>query len=444
VLSRCREHGIKISHEKLEVGTSMKFAGYIISADGVRPNPETLSAVANFPAPTNTTELRGFLGLVNQLGIFIPDIAHMSALMRMLLKKGVAYTWLECHESEFQKVKAVLTSPMVVQPFDPSLSTELLTDASRLYGIGFALVQYDVGGRLRLISCGSRSVTKCQQNYATIELECMAIKWAVEKCDYYLRGISAFTVVTDHKPLLGVFNKPLHELANDRLHRFREKLVNYTFTLKWTAGKEHLIADALSRAPVFPGEEDTDAEQARVSVCRKVSVDPALAPLLEAAADPAYQAMVAVFRAGTDPAMCPATRAMANIWAEISVLDFAQECTLLLYQGCRIVVPASARPNILKQLHASHSGIGKTYQLARQLYYWPGMKQAVADLVQGCDTCLAMLPSLCRRSPFKKALSRKARCPIWASISLRATARTGYLWWTVIPVSRSATSCGQR
>jgi hypothetical protein len=62
VLLRCRAHGIKISHEKLEVGTSMKFAGYIISADGVRPNPEKLSAVANFPAPTNTTELRGFLG----------------------------------------------------------------------------------------------------------------------------------------------------------------------------------------------------------------------------------------------------------------------------------------------------------------------------------------------------------------------------------------------
>jgi hypothetical protein len=57
-------------------------------------------------------------------------------------------------------------------------------------------------------------------------LECLAIKWAVEKCDYYLRGIDAFTVVTDHKPLLGVFNKPLHELANDRLHRFSEKLVN--------------------------------------------------------------------------------------------------------------------------------------------------------------------------------------------------------------------------
>jgi phospholipid-translocating ATPase len=205
VLLRCREHGIKISYEKLEVGTSMKFAGFIISGAGVRPNSEKLSAVADFPTPTNTTELRGFLGLVNQLGIFIPDIAHMSALMRTLLKKGVAYTWLECHAAEFEKIKAVLTSPMVVQPFDPALETELLTDASRLYGIGFALIQHDYSGRLRLISCGSRSVTKCQQNYATIEQECMAIKWGIEKCEYYLKGIPSFTVVTDHKPLIGIF-----------------------------------------------------------------------------------------------------------------------------------------------------------------------------------------------------------------------------------------------
>jgi hypothetical protein len=47
----------------------------------------------------------------------------------------------------------------------------------------------------------------------------MAIKWGVETCDYYLKGIQEFTVVPDHNPLLGIFNKPLHELGNDRLHR---------------------------------------------------------------------------------------------------------------------------------------------------------------------------------------------------------------------------------
>ena len=53
-----------------------------------------------------------------------------------------------------------------------------------------------------------------QQRYATIELECLAIKWAVNKCDFYLRGLTAFTVLTDHRSLLGIFRKQLHKLEN--------------------------------------------------------------------------------------------------------------------------------------------------------------------------------------------------------------------------------------
>ena len=100
-------------------------------------------------------------------------------------------------------------------------------------------------------NCGSCSLTSCQKNYATIELECLAIMWAVSKCSFYLKDMPNFQVITDHKPLLGVFNKPLLELENVRLQRLCEKLIGYNFDLCWSAGKEHLIADALSRAPVF-------------------------------------------------------------------------------------------------------------------------------------------------------------------------------------------------
>lgn len=93
-----------------------------------------------------------------------------------------------------------------------------------------------------------------------------------------------------------MFHKPLHELSNDRLHRFREKFIDYNFELKWTAGKEHQIADALSRAPVFSGEEDSDLERSRVSVCRKLVADPALAPLFEAATDAEYRARLELGR----------------------------------------------------------------------------------------------------------------------------------------------------
>ena len=135
----------------------------------------------------------------------------------------------------------------------------MLTDASRLYGLGFALIQksQDVNN-ISLIQCGSCLLSKTQQRYSTIELECLAIKWAVNKCDFYLRGLPAFIVLTDHRPFVGIFRKQLHELDNARLMRMREKLTNFSFEVKWVEGKTHMIADALSRAPVFQPEEEED------------------------------------------------------------------------------------------------------------------------------------------------------------------------------------------
>ena len=113
---------------------------------------------------------------------------------------------------ELDRLREVLTSELLVKPFDPELPVELLTDAARLYGLGFALIQREASGRPRLIMCGSCGLTSTQKRYATIELECLAIQWAIKKCDYYLRGLPHFTVITDHRPLVGIFSKHLHEV----------------------------------------------------------------------------------------------------------------------------------------------------------------------------------------------------------------------------------------
>ena len=104
-------------------------------------------------------------------------------------------------------------------------------------------------GHPRIIQCGSRSLTPAEKNYATIELECLAVTWAIHKCSYFLKGIQAFEVVTDHQPLLGTFSKHLPAIENLWLVRLREKILDYSFTISWTSGKSNIIADALSRAP---------------------------------------------------------------------------------------------------------------------------------------------------------------------------------------------------
>ena len=133
--------------------------------------------------------------------------------------------------------------------------TFLLTDASRLHGLGFALMQRKDNQHF-LIQCGSCLLTPTQQRYATIKLECMAIQWAIKKCEFYLRGLPTFNVLTDHRPLVGIFRKQLTMLENNRLMTMREKIIEFTFEVSWVKGKTHYIANALSRAPVFGPEEE--------------------------------------------------------------------------------------------------------------------------------------------------------------------------------------------
>jgi hypothetical protein len=79
------------------------------------------------------------------------------------------------------------------------VKTELLTDASRLKGLGYALIQREPDGTPRLIQCNSKSLTLAQRGYAVIEIEGLAIQYAVDDCRFYLLG-NKFTVITDHKP----------------------------------------------------------------------------------------------------------------------------------------------------------------------------------------------------------------------------------------------------
>ena len=112
------------------------------------------------------------------------------------------------HPREFEKVKDLLTSEMVFTYFDPTLHVAVLTDASRLHGLDYTLGHY-INSRFKLVSCGSKSLTPTQQRYAAIKLECLEVYFAIEKCSFYLKGGTHFTVATDYKPLEGIFAKDL-------------------------------------------------------------------------------------------------------------------------------------------------------------------------------------------------------------------------------------------
>ena len=97
----------------------------------------------------------------------------------------------------------------------------------------------------KIVPSGSTSLTPTQQKYSTIELECLAIKWAIQKCPFYLRGLPLFSIFTNHCPLEAFFQEDIFDLASPRLQRMREKVAMYSFIVTWVLGKTHLIADGL-------------------------------------------------------------------------------------------------------------------------------------------------------------------------------------------------------
>ncbi|ROT75492.1 hypothetical protein C7M84_005962 [Penaeus vannamei] len=252
MLSRCRAHGITLNKDKFMVAaTNVSFCGYNISPEGIAADPEKVAAIRDYPTPSNITDLRSFMGLVNQLADFSPEIAATAQPLRPLMSPKRSFTWTPDHDQAFGKVKAALLSPPVLAPFNPKLPVTLQTDASRLYGLGYALFQEHGHGQLRLVQCGSRFSNRrrvtLRHNRAG-DAGCFMGHGKVPPvpCRPPALYPSYRPQAIDPNP------EPLHVGCHRKppTPAFESEMAPYVFTLCGRAGKTLCVPDALSRAPV--------------------------------------------------------------------------------------------------------------------------------------------------------------------------------------------------
>jgi hypothetical protein len=207
VLERFRRAKLKLNREKCYFcKRKLAFLGHVISADGIQPDPGKVDKVKNFPIPTNTTELRGFIGLASYYRRFIQDFATVAEPMNRLLRKDIPYIWNEDCDLAFNQLKErLITSPILIYP-DFSKEFLLYTDAS-YQGLGAVLAQLDDEGHEHVIAYASRSLVGAETNYAPTEIEGLASVWAIKYFQPYLYG-TYFTLITDHATLKWIMNKP--------------------------------------------------------------------------------------------------------------------------------------------------------------------------------------------------------------------------------------------
>ncbi|XP_061385253.1 LOW QUALITY PROTEIN: uncharacterized protein LOC133320633 [Danaus plexippus] len=243
VFKKLRESNFKIQMDKSEfLKLETEFLGHIIiGRDGVKPNPNKIQAIQNYPLPKTTIEIKRFLGLLGYYRKFIPNFARVTKPLTNCLKKGNKITLDQNYKNCFEHCKTLLTNDPILQYPDFSKDFILTTDASNV-AIGAVLSQGNIGTD-KPIAYASRTLNDSETNYSTIEKELLAIVWATKYFRPYLFG-RKFKIITDHRPLQWVMN--LKE-PNSRLTRWRLKLSEYDFSVTYKQGKYNTNADALSR-----------------------------------------------------------------------------------------------------------------------------------------------------------------------------------------------------
>ena len=175
----------------------------MISERGMATDPNKISAISQWPTPTNVKELRSFLGLAGYYRKFVRHFGVISKPLTELLKKNVVFVWTSTHDKSFAALKSALcNSPVLALP-DFSKQFSIETDASG-YGVGAVLMQE--GHPLAFISkaLGPRS-----QGLSTYEKEYLAILLAVQQWRAYLQH-GEFLILTDQKSLTQLSDQRIH------------------------------------------------------------------------------------------------------------------------------------------------------------------------------------------------------------------------------------------
>ena len=233
---------------------SVRCLGHIFSEFGHTPDPNHITAITEMAPPTNQTEVRSFLGLLNYNHNHIPRYSEVVAPLNDLLRKetdgvptDVAALWDDAvHGEAFRKAKIALTSAPCMMAIDVAKPFVIHVDSCKNgRGPGAVLLQYNNQSELRPVAYFSCRLRKGETSWSATELEAMGLVYAIRYWSPYLK-VQKFTAVVDHHALIWLVTRPA-KTANGRILHWISDLQEYHFDIIHKAGIKHIDADAISR-----------------------------------------------------------------------------------------------------------------------------------------------------------------------------------------------------
>ena len=266
VLEKFSEYGLKVSPRKCKLfKDEVTYMGHTILVKDGRPciaaMKDKTDAIRHLPVPTTVRKVRGFVGAVNYLSMFVPKLQELLRPLYDLTKKGCRFVWCEKQQDCFDAIKKILvTPPALTMPRSHGL-LRLYSDTSRV-ATGASLWQIQ-DGQERLLAFHSKVLPPSAARYGVSELELTGLFLNIQAFRHILRG-AQFEAYCDHSALVNIMRSK-SEPPTMRFKKLIEKLSGYDFQLGYKKGKDLVLADFLSRNPHVTDEDPNEATPVALS-----------------------------------------------------------------------------------------------------------------------------------------------------------------------------------
>ncbi|GFS77432.1 retrovirus-related Pol polyprotein from transposon 412 [Trichonephila clavipes] len=408
VLSKLSDANLKLNPSKCKFfQKEVNYLGHIISAEGVRTDPEKVSAVKNWKRPENLRELRSFLGLCTYYRKFVKGFSNIARPLHKLTESKQKFQWTkECEDSFLQLKEALTSSPILIYP-QPDKPFILDTDASN-ESVGAVLSQ-EIDGQERVVAYWSKCLSKPERNYCVTRKELLAIVKAIEHFHHYLYG-QKFLLRTDHASLTWLMNSRNTE---GQVARWIQRLNEYYFDIRHRKGSSHGNADALSRRPCPENCRHCSRVETKYDYAiRQITTSTATPPdpwsdekvREDQMADPDIKPLIEFMESSSNKpswqdisAYSPTTKQYWALWNSLHLRNGVLYRKFESEDGktfrWQLVLPRSRIPEVLKELHGSptggHFGVMKTLHRVRERFFWGKVRADVEQWCKSCDACSA-------------------------------------------------------
>ncbi|GFV58535.1 retrovirus-related Pol polyprotein from transposon 17.6 [Trichonephila clavipes] len=244
VLQKLKEANLKLSPSKCHLFRhEVTYLEHIISAEGVRRDPDKISAVKDWNCPTDVPQLWSFMGLCTYYGKFVKNFSTIARPLHKLTEAKQKFIWMVDCNNAFNKIKDALTSAPILAY--PEIGKQFILDTDASHESIGALLSQEIDGQERVIAYFSKCLSKPERNYCVTRKELLAIVKAVEHFHPYLYSLR-FLLQTDHASFTWLLN---FKNSEGPIARWIQRLQEYDIEVRHRKGSAHGNADALSRRP---------------------------------------------------------------------------------------------------------------------------------------------------------------------------------------------------